>query len=180
MVRFVIANFVLFQLGWIACVMGGTGKWHWVGTILVLGIVVFHLSRASRPRAELLLIALAVVVGAFWDSLLVWMNILEYQHGVFNSELAPHWIIAMWALFATTLNVSLRWLKDRPLLAIIFGAIGGPLSYFAGNRLGAVEMPDMLLVLTMLAVGWALFMPLLMSLSNRLDGYPHLRPAAAS
>lgn len=180
MVRFVIANFVLFQLGWIACVLGGTGKWHWVGTFLVLGIVVFHLSRASRPRVELLLIVLAVFVGALWDSLLVWMNILEYQHGVFNNELAPHWIIAMWALFATTFNVSLRWLKNRPVLAILFGAVGGPLSYFAGSRLGAVAMPDMFLALTTLAVGWALFMPLLMSLSKHLDGYSHLQPATQS
>ena len=170
-----ITNFLLFQLGWLACVLGGTGEWHWLGTFLVLGIVMFHLTLASRPHAELLLIATALVIGAFWDSLLTWTDVLEYQHGIIHSNLAPHWIIAMWALFATTLNVSLRWLKGRWMLAAIFGAVGGPLAYYAGYRLGAVEMPDQILALISLAVGWCLLMPLLMYLSSLLDGYSHIK-----
>ena len=174
MAPFIAVNFLLFQLGWIACVLGGTGKWHWVGTFLVLGIVVFHLSRASRPRTELFLIVVALVIGAVWDSLLVKLNLLEYGHGIFHSEMAPHWIIAMWALFATTLNVSLRWLKDRWILAVLFGAIGGPLAYLAGHRLGAVFMPDQMMAFVILAVGWGIFMPILMELSKRFDGFAHL------
>ncbi len=171
----VLTNFLLFQLGWLACVLGGRGSWHWAGTVLVLGIVMFHVSRASRPRAELILILVALLVGAAWDSLLVWADLLKYAHGLFNSDLAPHWIIAMWALFATTLNVSLRWLKGRWFLATLLGAIGGPLAYFAGHRLGAVDMPDQTLALATLALGWSVLMPLLMTLSRHFDGFVHLQ-----
>lgn len=170
----VLINYIVFQLGWMAVVLGGTGSLHWVGTAIVIGIVGIHLSRASRPRDEFYLIAAALVIGAAWDSLLVWSGLLTYSNGVFHTDLAPHWIIALWALFATTLNISLRWLKGRWLLAIIFGATGGPLAYYAGYRLGAVEMTDSVQALTALAFGWAMLMPLLMLLSQRFNGFAHL------
>lgn len=174
MTPILINNFIFFQLGWLACVLGGTGSWHWMGTMMVTGIVGFHLSRASRPRDEFMLILAALLIGTSWDSLLVWAGLLSYANGVLFAALAPHWIVAMWALFATTLNLSLRWLKGRWLLAAVFGAIGGPLAYYAGFRLGAVDMPDMTNAMLALAIGWAMLMPLLMSLSQRFNGFAHL------
>jgi hypothetical protein len=56
--------------------------------------------------------------------------------------LAPVWIIAMWAGFATLLHVALRWLLPHRWLAALLGAVGGPLAYYAGMRLGAVNFPD--------------------------------------
>jgi hypothetical membrane protein len=167
----VLINFVVFQLGWLAVVLGGTGSWHWAGTALVIGIVAYHLSRATQPRQEVFLIFAALMIGAVWDSLLVWSGLLIYANGVFHSDLAPHWIVAMWALFATTLNVSLSWLKGRWLLAVVFGAIGGPLAYYAGSRLGAVDMVNQRDALMALAIGWAMIMPTLMFLSQRFNGY---------
>jgi hypothetical protein len=170
----VLINFIVFQLGWLAVVLGGAGSWHWAGTVLVIGIVAYHLSRASEPRQEVFLIIAALMIGAVWDSLLVWGGLLTYANGVLHSDLAPHWIVAMWALFATTLNVSLRWLKGRWFLAVLFGAIGGPLAYYAGFRLGAVDMVSQRDALLALAVGWAMIMPLLMYLSQRFNGYVQL------
>ena len=77
----------------------------------------------------------------------------------------------MWALFATTLNLALRWLKGRPLLASVFGALGGPLAYYAGERLGAVEMPHQASALLALAAGWAVLMPLLTVIARRYNGF---------
>ncbi len=37
----------------------------------------------------------------------------------------PPWILALWALFASTLNASLGWLQDRLLLAAVLGALSG-------------------------------------------------------
>jgi len=173
-VSLVLINFVVFQLAWFAVVLSGSGSWHWLGTALVIGIVVIHVFRASRSRDELILISAALLIGAAWDSLLVWSGLLSYANGVFHSDLAPHWIVAMWALFATTLNISLRWLKGRWLLAIVVGAVGGPLAYYAGYSLGAVEIVDTVQALSALAIGWAVLMPLLMMLSQRFNGFAHL------
>jgi len=44
---------------------------------------------------------------------------------------------------ATTLNVSMAWLRGRYALAAIFGAFGGPLAYYSGAKLGAMtRLPD--------------------------------------
>ena len=52
--------------------------------------------------------------------------------------LAPYWIVALWMLFATTLNVTFRWLQPRPALAAALGAVFGPVSYIAGAAVGVI------------------------------------------
>ena len=170
-----LVNFGLFQIGWFGCVLSSAAGRPWLGAILAAVIIGWHLWRAPSAAAELKLIGLAVLIGAVWDSLLVWQGWLNYQHGMLLPFAAPYWIVIMWALFATTLNVSLRWLKGRWLSAALFGAIGGPLAYYAGQRLGAVEFVEMHSALLALLLGWALFTPLLMALSRRYDGYPTAR-----
>jgi len=170
-----LINFILFQLGWLACVLSGAAGQPLIGSLFAVAIISWHVWRAPQPLAELKLIGLAIVIGAVWDSLLVWQGWLSYSSGMVLSFAAPYWIVIMWALFATTLNVSLRWLKGRWLIAMLFGAIGGPLAYFAGQRLGAVEFVDTSTALLALLIGWALFTPLLMAASRHFDGYPTAR-----
>jgi hypothetical protein len=174
----IIINFVLFQAGWFACVLGGASGMPWIGLIAVVTIVLFHLAKASRPKSELKLILLAVLLGTAWDSLLVINGLLNYSSGMLHSYLAPYWIIAMWALFSTTLNVSLQWMKGRMALSALFGAIGGPLAYYAGYRLGAVYLSDQLTALMTLALGWAIMMPILMRFAEHFNGYVLLKEAA--
>jgi len=64
-----------------------------------------------------------------------------------------------------------RFLKQRPLLAAALGAICAPGAYYAGYKLGGVQITDFPAAMAALALGWSLFMPLLMRLSERLDGY---------
>jgi hypothetical protein len=177
-VKNVIVNAIAFQLGWLACVLGGANQLPWAGTLVALSIVVWHLSRAARPQRELALLAAAGALGAVWDSLLVTAGWLVYPSGMLLTNTAPHWIIAMWVLFASTLNVSLRWLRGRWLLATLLGAIAGPLAYFAGAELGGVTIAAPTAGFAALALGWATFMPLLIGLSTRLDGMQPLRPTA--
>ena len=76
----------------------------------------------------------------------------------------------MWMLFATTLNVSMQWLRARPLLAALMGFVAGPLSYVAGEKLGGMTFVNETAALAALAIGWAVMMPLLMRLATRLNG----------
>ena len=166
----ILINAATFQAGWLCCVLAGAHHLPWLGTAVALLIVVWHLLGAHDGHKELSLVLIATGIGAIWDSLLVLTGLLQYPSGTLISGAAPHWIVAMWALFATTLNVSLRWLKYRPLLAAMLGAVSGPAAYFAGYKLGGVQFPDMDAALLALAAGWAFLMPLLMALSNRFDG----------
>lgn len=166
-----LLNIVLFQVGWFACVVSGAMQRPWIGALIAVFIVTFHLLRAPAREAELKLVLIAVGIGAVWDSMLVWLNWLQYSSGILLPNTAPYWIVLLWALFATILNVSLRWLRGRWLIAALAGAAGGPLAYYGGYRLGALEFGNESAALITLAIGWALITPLLMELSAKFDGY---------
>jgi len=169
-----LINFIAFQVGWFSVVISAGNNAPWIGTVAIVVAILIHLSRALRPTSELTLIILCGVIGAVWDSLLVAVGWIAYPSGYIVNSAAPYWIIAMWMLFATTLNVSLGWLKSRRYLAIAFGFLGGPLSYYTGEKLGGVVLVDRIPALAALAIGWAALMPLLLALADRYDG---IRPA---
>jgi hypothetical protein len=166
----VIINFINFQLGWFACALGAAWGAPWVGVAVVLIIVAWHLSRMVAPRRELTLIVAAAVIGALWESLLVALGWIQYPNGMLIEGTAPVWMIALWMLFATTLNVSLGWLKRSLPLAILFGAIGGPLAYLGGAKLGALVFVHETTALVALAIGWGVLTPVLLLLARRYDG----------
>lgn len=166
-----LINFLLFQIGWFSCVWSAAQNTPWVGVMAVIMISAYHIASSVQPRQELTLLGFAALIGLIWESFLVWQGFLVFTSGMILGEMAPYWIVFIWVLFATTLNVSLRWLKDRLFLSVIFGVIGGPLAYLAGASLGAVEMPDQTVSLTLIGIGWAVLTPALMLLSRRFDGY---------
>jgi hypothetical protein len=101
---------------------------------------------------------------------LVALHWLDFRSGYLIDGMAPHLILALWALFAITLNLSLAWLKSRLPVAVLIGAIAGPLAYWGGARLGAVVFLEPLPAMIALSLGWALFTPLLALLARRFDG----------
>jgi Protein of unknown function (DUF2878) len=173
-----LLNFVAFQLAWFACVLGGAHDRVAAGTLAVAAVVALHLALAPRPGPEARLVAVVTAIGLVWDSLVVSLGLMSYPAGVFAPGLAPLWILAMWALFATTLNLSMGWLKGRPWLAAAFGAVGGPLAYLAGKKFGGVEMGEPALALLAQGLGWAVMMPLLLRLAARLNGFEATRLAS--
>ena len=166
----VLINFFAFQLGWFACVLGAANGRPWMGLVVVVTVVAMHLVRARRTAPEFILVLAAMALGLVVDSLLMATGWLRYSVGLWLPGLAPYWIVAMWALFAITLNVSMSWLRGRPILAVLMGAIGGPLSYLAGEKLGAIELTVPAYALAALGLAWAIAMPLLMHLAKRFDG----------
>lgn len=165
-----MANCILFQLGWFACVLGGAHDRPWLGTGAALAIGAWHLARVRDPRRELALVLIAAVVGAVFESALVASGWVRYPAGILVAGTAPVWLVAIWMLFATTLNVSLRWLRRFPLAAIALGGVGGPLAYWGGARLGAMEFVDPVAASVALAFGWAVLTPALVAVAKRFDG----------
>ena len=165
-----ILNFIAFQCGWFACVLGAAYGWPVAGAAAAAAIVAWHVMRAARPTQELKLIAIAVVIGVLWDRSLAVLGWIEFTSGTLLAGMAPPWILALWALFATTLNVSLDWLKGRWVAAALLGAVAGPLSYWAGVRFGAVEFVAPLPAVTALAIGWGVMTPLLVAAARRYNG----------
>ena len=162
----ILINIILFQIGWFACVMTAASSQPIFGAIISLVIIVSHILMSKQYKQELRIIIIAMMIGLFWDSLIVSAGWLTYQSGMVVDFMAPYWIVLMWALFATTINSSLSWMKEKLILSSVFGAIAGPLAYYAGVKLGAVEFLNEINALIALSIGWALFTPLLLKLST--------------
>jgi hypothetical protein len=167
----VISNVVLYQLGWFACVLGAAHGRPWLGPLAAAAIIAWHLAHAALARPELALIACAVLLGALFDTLLAQSGWVHFSAGALIAGTAPCWMMALWGIFATTLNVSLRSLRTHPVLAMILGALGGPLAYFAGARLGALALVAAGPALSAIAIGWAALTPVLLLAARRFDGY---------
>jgi hypothetical protein len=165
-----LINVAAFKLGWLSSVVGGAQQTPWLGPLVVFVAVALHLARAQRPSSEFVLILSCGLIGAVFDSALVAAGWVTFPSGMFSEAMAPYWIVTMWMLFGTTINLSMRWMRGRPLLASAFGFVGGPLAYLAGHKIGGIQFVDQPAAIAMLAIGWAVMMPLLMQLGVRLDG----------
>ena len=171
-----IINFVLFQAGWFACVLGATNQMPWLGVWFLGAFLVWHLRQTKNLPAEIKLIIAAVLIGGVYDQIMRHLGLLTYQAHGWSTALPAAWILALWAEFAMTLNVSLRWMKTiksniKWLIATLFGAIGGPFAYVAAARLGAVSIDNLPLSYIGLCIGWAVLTPLLVYLSTIYDGF---------
>jgi len=162
-------NFLASEAGWFACVLGAANGIPWFGPLVVLVLIYIHLRLVKRPGAEVRLMLAAVAMGLIADSSLVASGLVSYPGGTWIPGLAPYWILAMWAVFSTTLNSSLKWLQGRLRLSFVLGAVFGPLAYLAGEELGAIRLEAPILSIIVLAVIWAVSLPLLVILASRWD-----------
>ncbi len=157
----IVIQFAVFQLAWLACVLGAAHGQVIAGVACVGVVVGLHLALSDGRAIECALIAMAVILGLGWDTAMIAFGVVGYASPGAVPWLAPPWILALWALFATLLCSPLSWLHRRPFLAAALGAVGGPLSYLAAVRLGAGNFTDQPSALLILAVGWAALTPVL-------------------
>lgn len=171
-----IRNLVLFKLGWVACVMLAAAGRPVMATLVVAAVVVAHLATVPVKSKESMLLVSAALIGMIWESLLVKFGIVSYSGYADATALAPHWIVAMWVLFATTINHGLRWIKRSWVVASAAGLIGGPLAFFSGAQLGAVEFSNTALALAAIGVGWAVLLPTLALVADTIIDSVWLEP----
>jgi hypothetical protein len=165
-----LLNIIAFKIGWVSSVVGVAYEMPIIGPAVILLAIALHLRMADQPVSELLLIMMTGLIGATVDSLMISAGWLTYPSGMLVAGFSPYWIVAMWMLFATTFNVSFRWLQAKLPLAIVLGAASGPLSYYFGAKFGAVTLNDFYPAMVALAVSWGALIPGLLILARRLNG----------
>ncbi|MGQ2965583.1 DUF2878 domain-containing protein [Methylophilus sp.] len=157
----IIFNFISFQLLWWACVLSAGAGLAWQVLILVVLYTAAHLQWVESWQQALPLLVTAAV-GSLFDQIGYSMGWISFNdHHSWISHI-PLWMIALWLAFACTLNVSMRWLQCKPLLAAVLGGIFGPLAYLGAVQLGAVGLPSPGYSLAWVALEWAIAMPLLL------------------
>jgi len=157
-----IVSFIFFQIAWFAAVIGGAHNLDFVSACPALALFAFHIATNHRrwfsSCATIFAIALLGIVIEF---LLLKSGAITYRGSTASASFPPLWILALWLAFATLPDGALSWLSGRTGLQIIFGAIGGPLSYVAGEKLGAAELhASFTYAMVIFAIAWAIATPL--------------------
>lgn len=160
---FRLLNFVGFQLGWLACVAGPGRDLPWIGIFVVGLFLSLHLLFTPARRREAMLALLLAAIGTVVESLHMALGLFQTTPSPLAAWLCPAWLTVLWVNFAPTLHGSMSWLIRRRGWAAALGAVGGPISYYAANRLGAISFPaDPRFSLLVLAVVWGVAMPALL------------------
>jgi len=154
-------NFIMFQAAWFAAVLGAAHGMPWLGVIAVPLALALHLALSRDWRPELLLAFTAAVMGFLADSVLIATGVFSPVPYLFPPPFSSLWMVMLWVNLAATLNASMAWLRGRYALAAVFGAVGGPLAYYSGAKLGAMtRLPDPGGLLG-IGIAWAIALPLL-------------------
>ncbi|USE38293.1 DUF2878 domain-containing protein [Endozoicomonas sp. SCSIO W0465] len=155
-------NYLLFQAGWFACVLGG----NQIAMATAVIILFIHLLWIGSWHQEKQILALTFLLGCAIDSFLGNMEILQF-HTDDGGRILPLWLACLWLIFATTLRHSLDWSRTHKLYGAILGFFGGPLSYLAGSKMSDVTLAQPLWqTLMILAIIWALVIPILQLFSQ--------------
>ncbi|MEC9349518.1 MAG: DUF2878 domain-containing protein [Planctomycetota bacterium] len=161
-----------FQAGWFVCVLSAAAGKPELGAVSILAWVTVYIFTTHDYSNELLLISSALVIGYLFDSALALTGILGFSEQAITTVGSPstYWMLALWINLAAILRSVLDWLSGRFLMAALLGGIIGPPSYLAGEHLGALHLGESLyLTIACVAVEWALAMPLLIWISDRLS-----------
>lgn len=132
-----------------------------IGLLLCAAALFAWLLSPRDMKLRLLLLALA---GIALDSLWLSLELFRF-HG---SHAFPVWMLALWLTFACWWRLILQRYSPGWCWLVIAGALGGPFSYFIGERLGGLQWHQSpALALGALAIGWAIWLPLASRLLRR-------------
>ncbi|KPK36631.1 MAG: hypothetical protein AMK70_01550 [Nitrospira bacterium SG8_35_1] len=168
-------NFIIFQTCWFACVMGAAKNLGWLGPLLVLITVPLQINLLTENhRAEFIF----VVICGFSGFILETLMILGSVYAPVSQEwgfICPPWMAALWFNFALLVSISLAWLKGKYAAAALLGGLAGPVAYWGGDKLGALRVAATFSTgYLILAVMWALALPLLVYLHDSLTRARHV------
>lgn len=157
------------QALWFGAVMGAAENQLWLAPVLLIGFAFWEFRPARRVYGDLQLMLVAVLIGLILDTSWVMLGWIKFAAGWAFSELAPLWILLLWAGLALTLNHSLAWLQKRLVLAAILSCVSSPFSYLAAAHLGAVDIvAESRVWFVGLGLSWAVAVPLLLWLASHL------------
>lgn len=164
-----IINFIAFQAAWFAAVLGAAHGMPWLGVVAVPLALGLHLALSPHWRPELLLALGAAAMGFTIDSILIAFGVFSPVPFLFPPPFSALWMVMLWVNLATIMNVSMSWLRGQYVLGAIFGALGGPMAYYSGAKLGAMTAVPGARDLAVLAIAWAAAVPLLYRMAKLID-----------
>lgn len=152
----IVFNAAVFQLAWLACVLGGS----WIAGAVTAAVLTLHLNAVRDSRREAVFLAQCAVAGFVCDLALIQLGVMDT-----GQPLPPLWLTSLWVLFGTTVGYALKFFHGRLMLCVAGGLLFAPLSYFGGARLADVRLLEPVwAALLIIGLVWAVVFPALIHL----------------
>ncbi len=161
-----IYDIIGFKICWLLCAFCSVWGNPYLGPIATIVFILLHLFIVKFNKRDIKIVGIAIICGLIIDSLFSIFGFIEYKGGILIVyNLAPLWILSMWAGFSLTMLYALDSIKTRYFISFLFGFIGGPLSYSAGVKIGSLSITTNF-TYVLLAIAWGLVVPLLFKYIN--------------
>lgn len=157
----IVFKVIYFQTLWYVSAFLGAHSWHGLALLLclislILDYLIFRYPNI-RPSHYLCFVLALVLFGLGFDLAFTYPGLIGWSPGVFY----PASLVGIWMIFAAYYPSIFSKFDGRPLLSFILGALFGPLAYWTGAKVGAIEyalQEKQALILHM--IGWGLFFSL--------------------
>lgn len=167
--------FVSFYAAWVGSILASFSE-H--STLFAIGatapmLFIFHWVNKSRsiPMKHWLSGALlTTLLGIFVDSILLSFNFIELSPGQSyllheKVKLIPFWYWMVWLSFTLSLADWTQW-KAPIWLCALLGSVGGPASFIAAEKMGAIKLNIGWIPLGIL---WFFLFPVLMKIQSHFQ-----------
>lgn len=166
-----VFNSLSFYGGWTALVVYAAAGRPLLGLLILGCLMMVHFTLSQQRIKDVIFLTTVTLAGCLIDIGYLTTGVLKYASpNDWIWWLPPLWMAGVYLLFAAAVDYSLFWMRNYPVAAAVFGAIGGTMSYVAGVRLGAAELL-MKGYESYIVIGtvWFFFMPIVCYYSGWLD-----------
>jgi hypothetical protein len=126
-----IINALIFNANWFGLILLGNKF-----IPVTVATLLWHFYQSTERKQEFMLFGFVITTGVVCDTVLTNMGVFLFEE---RHLFIPLWLAFIWASFAVTINHSLSFLKNRPLIQALFAGVGAPMSYIAGQKFGVVD-----------------------------------------
>lgn len=147
-----------FYVGWFGCIF--FAKWQISRWSLVFPLLpfVFLLKFKLLGIKEVGFLFGISIIGIIFDWIVFRLNVVSFPGH--SSMFIPLWLDAMWFLFSTVVPLSHALFKSKLWLAVVLGALLGPLSYFSGISFEVLAFQNQS-ALIVYAAFWGIYFPVI-------------------
>ena len=147
-----------YQITWLACVFGERFYQEpLIGFFCGLAFIIVYIINVNDYKRFFLIVLLISLPGYFFDSIIVYFKIYEFNSDIVIGFL-PIWMIVLWLSFATLFYEVFIFLKNYQIIGISLSTFLGPLTYYSGEIIGIIKIYEIKLFLFFMIIFWFLLM----------------------
>ena len=147
-----------YQLTWLACVFG-ENKFREPLLGVYIGVMyLFIYFYFSRNKIRFFKVILCIAIpGYLFDTTMVYLSIYEFNTSLIIGTL-PAWMIVLWLSFSTLFDEVLIIFKKYKFAGIILSGTLAPLTYYIGEPIGIISIPNFSIFFIIMILFWSLLM----------------------